>query len=126
MRRFKRCTVTVELFRVVTPYITFFLAVIIAIIAWFLKWIAGDTAKEFSEMKGKISGLELEVRQLEKERRKDQKYMFEQYLEKEAFYIAVGKTEGLIGRIFDQLNELSQAVHQIIGAVNAKNSEKIE
>ncbi len=115
---------TVELFRAVTPYITLFLAIIIGIIAWFLKWIVNGNRREFKDLEKKLDGLEAEMRALEKERRSDQKYMFEQYLEKEAFYLAVGKTEGLIGRIFDQLNELSQAVHQIVGAINAKSTEK--
>lgn len=117
---------TVELFRAITPYATFFLAIIIGIIAWFLKWMANGTKGEFKDLKNKIGVLEREIRELEKERHVDQKYMFEQYVDKEAFYLAVGKTEGLISRIFDQLNELSQAVHKIVGAVNAKNAEKVE
>jgi len=114
---------TVEIFRAITPYLTFFLAIIIGIIAWFLKWMATGTKGEFNDLKHKIGILEDEIRALEKERRVDQKYMFEQYVDKEAFYLAVGKTEGLISRIFDQLNELSQAVHKIVGAVNAKKTE---
>ena len=114
---------TVEIFRAITPYLTFFLAIIIGIIAWFLKWMANGTLGEFKDLKNKIGVLEGEIRDLEKERHVDQKYMFEQYIDKEAFYLTVGKTEGLISRIFDQLNELSQAVHKIVGAVNAKNAE---
>ena len=114
---------TVEIFRAITPYLTFFLAIIIGIIAWLLKWMANGTHGEFKDMKNKIGVLEGEIRDLEKERHVDQKYMFEQYIDKEAFYLTVGKTEGLISRIFDQLNELSQAVHKIVGAVNAKNAE---
>lgn len=117
---------TVEIFRAVTPYVTFFLAIVIGIIAWFLKWMANSNHREFKDLKNSIGALEGEIRALEKERRMDQKYMFEQYVDKEAFYLAVGKTEGLISRIFDQLNELSQAVHKIVGAVNVKNAEKIE
>ncbi len=117
---------TVEIFRAITPYLTFFLAIIIGIIAWFLKWMANGTHREFKNLHHKIGVLESEIRDLEKERRVDQKYMFEQYVDKEAFYLAVGKTEGLISRIFDQLNELSQSVHQIVGAVHAKSRDKIE
>lgn len=117
---------TVDIFRAITPYITFFLAIIMGIIAWFLKWMANGNHREFIDLKKSIDALEGEIRELEKERRVDQKYMYEQYVDKEAFYLAVGKTEGLISRIFDQLNELSQAVHKIVGAVNAKNAKKIE
>lgn len=117
---------TVDIFRAITPYLTFFLAILIGIIAWFLKWMANGTNGEFKDLKNKIGILEGEIRYLEKERRVDQKYIFEQYVDKEAFYLAVGKTEGLISRIFDQLNELSQSVHKIVGAVNVKNTEKIE
>ena len=117
---------SVEIFRAVTPYVTFFLAIVIGIIAWFLKWMANGNQREFKDIKNSIGALEREIRALEKERRMDQKYMYEQYVDKEAFYLAVGKTEGLISRIFDQLNELSQSVHKIVGAVNAKSAEKIE
>jgi uncharacterized protein YoxC len=117
---------TVEVFRAVTPYLTFFLAVLIAIIAWFLKWMASGTRTELRDIKKNIDSLESEIRGLEKDRRVDQKYNFEQYVDKESFYLAVGKTEGLISRIFDQLNELGQSVHEIIGAVNGKSADKIE
>ncbi len=46
------------------------------------------------------------------------------YVDKKAFYITVGKTEGLITRIFKQLNELNKSVNQIVGALNA-NERKI-
>ena len=114
---------TVEIFRAITPYFTFFLAFIIGIIAWFLKWMTNGTKGEFKDLKNKIGVLQGEIRDLEKERHVDQKYMFEQYVDKEAFYLAVGKTEGLVSRIFDQLNELSQAVHKLVGAINAKSAE---
>jgi len=117
---------TVEVFRAITPYLTFFLAIIIGIIAWFLKWMANESHAEFRDLKMKIGSLEGEIRNLEKERRVDQKYIFEQYVDKESFYLAVGKTEGLISRIFDQLNELSQAVHKIVGAINVKSTGKTE
>lgn len=117
---------TVEIFRAITPYLTFFLAILIGIITWFLKWMANGTRCEFRDLKNKIVSLENEIREVEKERRVDQKYIFEQYVDKESFYLAVGKTEGLISRIFDQLNELSQSVHKIVGAVNAKSAEKTE
>jgi succinylglutamate desuccinylase len=118
--------VTVDIFLAITPYVTFFLAIIIGIIAWFLKWMANGNQREFKDLKKSIGALEGEIRALEKERRVDQKYMYEQYVDKEAFYLAVGKTEGLISRIFDQLNELSQAVHKLVGAVNVKNADKVE
>ncbi len=38
---------TVEIFRAITPYLTFFLAIIIGIIAWFLKLMANGTLGEF-------------------------------------------------------------------------------
>lgn len=117
---------TVEIFRASAPYITFFLSVVIGIIAWFLKWMSNDNKREFTDLKKSVGVLEREIKEIEKERRVDQKYMYEQYVDKEAFYVTVGKTEGLIGRIFDQLNELSHAVHKIVGAVNAKNAEKIK
>ena len=49
--------------------------------------------------------------------------LFGQFVDKKAFYITVGKIEGLITRIFKQLYELNKLVNQIVGALNA--GEKI-
>ncbi|MBC8284352.1 MAG: hypothetical protein H8E32_11110, partial [Nitrospinae bacterium] len=72
-----------------------------------------------SDFKQSLDDIENIIRDLERARQADQKYIFEQYVDKKAFYIAVGKTEGLITRIFKQLNELNKSVNQIVGALNA-------
>jgi hypothetical protein len=56
---------------------------------------------------------------LERTRQQDKKFIFEQFVDKKAFYITVGKIEGLITRIFKQLYELNKLVNQIVGALNA-------
>ena len=56
---------------------------------------------------------------LERTRQQDKKFIFEQFVDKKAFYITVGKIEGLITRIFKQLYELNKLVNQIVGAFNA-------
>ena len=56
---------------------------------------------------------------LERTRQQDKKFIFEQFVDKKAFYIIVGKIEGLITRIFKQLYELNKLVNQIVGALNA-------
>ena len=47
---------TVEIFRAITPYLTFFLALLIGIIAWFLKWMANGTRVEFLTRQSFSSG----------------------------------------------------------------------
>ena len=56
---------------------------------------------------------------LERTRQQDKKFIFGQFVDKKAFYITVGKIEGLITRIFKQLYELNKLVNQIVGALNA-------
>ncbi|MFQ5451462.1 MAG: hypothetical protein ACE5E9_12600 [Nitrospinaceae bacterium] len=117
---------TLELLKTVTPYLTFSLAIVVGLIGWFLKWMFHQNAREFKELKKKIREQGLEIRELERGRRADQKYVLEQCVNKEAFYLAVGKMEGLVSRIFDQLNELSKSVNQIIGAIHAKDPNTIK
>lgn len=64
-------------------------------------------------------------RDLERVRQDDQKQLFEQYVDKKAFYVAVGKNEALISRIFKQLNELAKSVNQIVGALNAGENRNV-
>jgi len=109
-----------------TPYATFFLAVIIGIIGWFLKWMINGNHRQFGELHRQIRHLGIELKDLEKSRQTDQKYMYEQFVNKEAHTQALVKTESLIRRIFDQLNDMSRSVHQIIGALNARDSNSGE
>ena len=55
----------------------------------------------------------------------DQKYLFEQYVDEKAFYVAVGRNEALISRIFKQLNEFAKPVNQIVGALNAGENRNV-
>jgi len=110
---------TLELFRTLTPWITSISILILGIVGWFVRWMIGENNRRLNEFKQNVEDMENIIRELERTRQEDQKYIFEQYVDKKAFYIAVGKTEGLITRIFKQLNELNKSVNQIVGALNA-------
>ena len=109
---------TLELFRTLTPWMTLLAILILGIIGWFVRWMIGENNRRLNEFKQNLEDMENIIRELERTRQEDQKYIFEQYVDKKAFYIAVGKTEGLITRIFKQLNELNKSVNQIVGALN--------
>ncbi|MBT4258751.1 MAG: hypothetical protein HOD90_02425 [Nitrospina sp.] len=110
---------TLELFRTLTPWMTLLAILILGIVGWFVRWMIGENNRRLNEFKQNLEDMENIIRELERTRQEDQKYIFEQYVDKKAFYIAVGKTEGLITRIFKQLNELNKSVNQIVGALNA-------
>ncbi len=110
---------TLELFRTLTPWMTLLAILILGIVGWFVRWMIGENNRRLNEFKQNQEDMENIIRELERARQDDQKYIFEQYVDKKAFYIAVGKTEGLITRIFKQLNELNKSVNQIVGALNA-------
>ena len=110
---------TLELFRTLTPWITFLAILILGIVGWFIRWMIGENTRRLNDFKQSLEDVDNIIRELERTRQEDQKYIFEQYVDKKAFYIAVGKTEGLITRIFKQLNELNKSVNQIVGALNA-------
>jgi hypothetical protein len=109
---------TLELFRTLTPWMTLLAILILGIIGWFVRWMIGENNRRLNEFKQNLEDMENIIRELERTRQEDQKYIFEQYVDKKAFYIAVGKTEGLITRIFKQLNDLNKSVNQIVGALN--------
>jgi len=115
---------TIELFRAVTPYITFLLVIVVGLIGFFLKWLLHLNERNHRQLQDKIATLEQETRDLDKKRQADLKYMYEEYVSKESFYLAVGKMDGLISRIFDQLNELNRSVNQVIGALNIHGRDK--
>jgi len=110
---------TLEFFRTLTPWLTFLAILTLGTVGWFVRWMIGENNRRLNDFKQNLEDIENILRDLERTRLDDQKYIFEQYVDKKAFYIAVGKTEGLIARIFKQLNELNKSVNQIVGALNA-------
>ena len=110
---------TLELFKTLTPWISFFILLTLGTVSWFVRLMISENNRRLSEFRQSLEDIENIIRELERTRQDDQKYIFEQYVDKKVFYIAVGKTEGLITRIFKQLNELNKSVNQIVGALNA-------
>lgn len=122
---------TVDIIRAVTPYVTLVLMVGVWIIGWLVKRLIAESAQHFADLKKELkdkidqrSGqlekrmdkLERDLQKLETSRLADQKYLYEQFVPKEGFYRAVGKTESSIGRIFKLINQLNQMVHKNIEA----------
>jgi H+/Cl- antiporter ClcA len=73
----RRFTVNFEALGAFTPYATFFLAVIIGIIGWLLKWMINGNHRQFAELHQQIRHLGVEIKELEKSRQLDQKYIYE-------------------------------------------------
>ncbi|MDH5762746.1 MAG: hypothetical protein OEZ51_07185 [Nitrospinota bacterium] len=119
----------VELFRTVTPFITFFLLIGVWVIGWLIRRLIADNSQHFADLKKelkhkidqrswelekRIDKLERDLEKLEASRLADQKYLYEQFVPKENFYRSLGKTESAIGRIFKLIHQLNKTVHQSI------------
>ena len=93
-------SMNLELFRALTPWITLLLLFGVGTIGWLLRWMLADNLRRFSDFKKNIEDIEGLLRDIDRIRQDDQKYFFEQYVDKKAFYVAVGKNEALISSIF--------------------------
>ena len=116
---------SLDFFRALTPWFSFFLLLGFGTIGWLIRWMLSENLRRFHDFKENIEDIESSIRDLERVRQEDQKYFFEQYVDKKAFYVAVGKNEALISRIFKQLNELAKSVNQIVGALNAGENKNV-
>ena len=111
----------------VTPFITLSLMVGVWVIGWLIKRLIAENSQHFDDLKKELKHkidqrswelekrmdkLERDLEKLEGSRLVDQKYLYEQFVPKEGFYRAVGKTESSIGRIFKLINELNQAANR--------------
>jgi hypothetical protein len=114
-----------DIFRALTPWVSLFLLLGLGTIGWLIRWMLADNVRRFHDFKENLETIECSLRDLERIRQDDQKYQFEQYVDKKAFYVAVGKNEAFIGRIFKQLNELAKSVNQIVGALNARENKNV-
>jgi hypothetical protein len=116
---------SLDIFRALTPWISLILLLGLGTISWLIRWMLAENLRRFSEFNENLEDIESSLRDLERIRQDDQKYQFEQYVDKKAFYVAVGKNEALISRIFKQLNELAKSVNQIVGALNARKNKDV-
>ena len=116
---------SLELFRALTPWVSLLLLLGLGTIGWLIRWMLAENLSRFRDFKKNLEEIETSLRDLERGRQDDQKYLFEQYVDKKAFYVAVGKNEALISRIFKQLNELAKSVNQIVGALNAGENRNV-
>ena len=114
-----------ELFRALMPWISFPLLLGLGTIGWLIRWMLAENLRRFRDFKENLEDIESSLRDLELVRQDDQKYLFEQYVDEKAFYVAVGRNEALISRIFKQLNELAKSVNQIVGALNAGENRNV-
>ncbi len=116
---------SLNLFQAITPWVSLLLLLGLGTIGWLIRWMLAENLRRFLDFKENLEEIEGSLRDLERIRQDDQKYLFEQYVDKKAFYVAVGKNEALIGRIFKQLNELAKSVNQIVGALNAGENRNV-
>lgn len=116
---------SLDIFRALTPWISLFLLLGLGTIGWLIRWMLAENLHRFHDFKEKLDDIESSLRDLERVRQDDQKYQFEQYIGKKAFYVTVGKNEAVISKIFKQLNELAKSVNQIVGALNAGKNKNV-
>lgn len=102
-----------ELLHTLTPFILLVVSVGVGIIGWFIKDLRSDLGKRLDKM-------EADIDKLETARSADQKWMYEHCVVKEVFYMSVGESKALVGKIFDELKEVNRLVNQQIGAMNVK------
>ena len=115
---------TIETFRVITPFITLALAIGVGIIGWFVRRFIDETKNYFTGLKidinKRLDKVEIDIEKLEAARAADQKYLYEHCVHKEVFYMTIGETKGLIGKIFDELTEVNRLVNRTIGALSGR------
>lgn len=120
-----------ELFRALTPFITLFLAIGLAIIGWFIRELIRDSRENFASLRSdlgarldkmeadidKLEGkVEMDIKTIEASRALDQKWVYENFIEKELYFRTIGEIKGLISKIFEEIKELNRQVNQQIGA----------
>ena len=114
----------IETFRVLTPFITLSLAIGVGAIGWFVRRFIDETKSCLTDLKIDISKqldkVEADIEKIETARASDQKYLYEHCLQKEVFYMTIGETKGLIGKIFDELTEVNRLVNRTIGSLTSR------
>ncbi len=126
-----------EQFRALTPFITLFLAVGLAIIGWFIRELIRDSRENFANLRSdlgarldkmeadidKLEGkVEMDIKTIEASRALDQKWVYENFIEKELYFRTVGEIKGLISKIFEEIKEVNRQVNQQIGAARKGQS----
>ena len=116
-----------ETLRTITPFITLALAIGVGAIGWFVRRLVDETNNNFCELKKDLSRrldkVEINLEKIELARAVDQKYLYEHCVHKEVFYMTVGETKELIGKIFDELKEVNRLVNRTIGAFKRKTPD---
>jgi hypothetical protein len=75
---------TLEPLRTLTPRINFLAILILGIVCWRVRWMIEENNRRLNELKENLEDIENIIRETER------------YVDKKAFFIVVGKTEGLI------------------------------
>lgn len=111
----------IETLRVITPFVTLALAIGVGVIGWFVRRFIDETKDCFTDLKAdigkRLDKVETDIEKLETARAADQKYLYEHCVHKEVFYMTIGETKGLIGKIFDELTEVNRLVNRTIGSL---------
>ena len=115
---------SIELFRAITPYVTMLLALAFGIFVFFFKWFASEQARSFKDITAAIVSLKNDIKELDDEHQNDQRILLREFIDKESYYLAVGKIDGLIEKIFHQLNENSKALHEVLGGLKEREKNK--
>ncbi len=92
-----------------TPYITLLLTALVGAIVYLIR-------DKLCHLERRVIDLEVDVRKVASEHNQDQRMILRDYVQKEEFYMAVGKMEGLVKEIFHDLREITQQLNRTIGA----------
>jgi hypothetical protein len=125
-----------DLFHTLTPFITLGLTVGMGAIGWFVRQLINDNRENFADLKkdlgtridkvesdiDRLEGkVEMDIKSIEAGRALDQKWVYENFIEKELYFRTIGEIKGLISKIFEEIKEVNRQVNQQIGA-NRKGS----
>lgn len=120
-----------DLFHTLTPFITLGLTVGMGAIGWFVRQLINDSRENFADLKkdlgtridkvesdiDRLEGkVEMDIKTIEAGRALDQKWVYENFIEKELYFRTIGEIKGLISKIFEEIKEVNRQVNQQIGA----------
>ncbi len=99
------------------PFVSLIISVFLAIIGWFLRQTIHDLKKELGDLRA-------ELKAVDHNHQRDQRDLYREFVTKEEFLHFIGKTEGLIGKTFDQLRDLAAELNQTIAALKMIRKER--
>ncbi len=103
---------TLEFFQTITPFLNLTLMLVLGMIGWIIRRLLLGVESRLNEIRRdamkRFEKIDRILERLETTRNTDQRKLYEQFVTKEWFLLASGKTESSLGGIFRQLQTLNQ------------------